>query len=147
MITIFKDWIKIIESSGSKVEEVKDGFKVIGDVILINCGLTHIPKGLREVDGTLDISLNPIESFECDLIEADRIFWMGSKTKYQADQSENSLIKVLDNHSEGSLEKIEYFISNHISIAIGTSNNSDIQEYLKFRRLRKKLPEVEGLFE
>ena len=75
----YKDWIKIIESSGSEVEVDEKGFKVTGDVILINCGLTLIPSGLTEITGTLDISLNPIESFKCNLKKVGRLICMGTK--------------------------------------------------------------------
>jgi hypothetical protein len=133
----FKDWVKIIESSGSNVEETTGGFKVIGDVILINCGLTRIPSGLVEVTGTLDISLNPVESFECDLKNVGRLICMGTKPS----SLEMSGEIMINGKQVG--EKAPEWLKEHVKIQ--DFSLDDFITEIKFRDLRKKLPELEGL--
>ena len=129
----FKDWIKIIESSGSKVEEDVKGFKVTGDVILINCGLTRIPSGLFEVTGTLDISLNPIESFECNLEKVGRLICMGTKPI-----SIKSLRFTINERQDVEILESDIFIKGY---AI-----SEIKK-VKFAKIVERLPELKGMFE
>lgn len=128
----FKDWIKIIESSGSEVEEDGKGFKVTGDVILINCGLTRIPSGLFEVTGTLDISLNPIESFECTL-KVGRLICMGTKPI-----SIRGIDFSINDMNADQISESDFFIKGY--------KISDIKK-AKFEPLEKRLPELKGMFE
>lgn len=129
----FKDWIKIIESSGSEVEEDGKGFKVTGDVILINCGLTRIPSGLFEVTGTLDISLNPIESFECTLKKVGRLICMGTKPI-----SIRGIDFSINDMNADQISESDFFIKGY--------KISDIKK-AKFEPLEKRLPELKGMFE
>ena len=128
----FKDWIKIIESSGSEVEEDGKGFKVTGDVILINCGLTRIPSGLFEVTGTLDISLNPIENFNCNLKNVGRMICMGTQPV-----SIQGLEFSINGKTKDEILECDISIKGH--------NIKEIRS-AHFGNLRKKLPELEGIF-
>ena len=130
----FNDWIKIIESSGSEVEEDGKGFKVTGDVILINCGLTRIPSGLFEVTGTLDISLNPIESFECDLKKVGRLICMGTKPS-----SLYGIDKILINDKDyKKFKESDVFLEKY--------EHEEIAKY-KFSKIYDRLPELKDMFE
>jgi len=130
----FKDWIKIIESSGSEVEVDEKGFKVTGDVILINCGLTLIPSGLTEITGTLDISLNPIESFKCNLKKVGRLICMGTKPS-----SLDGIDKILINDKDyKNFKESDVFLEKYV--------HEEIAKY-QFRKIYDRLPELKGMFE
>jgi hypothetical protein len=133
MKTNFAVWEKFVKSSGSIVKKIRDGFEVDGDVILINCGLTHIPEGLVAVSGTLDISLNPIESFECNIERVGRLICIGTKPI-----SLKSL-KFSINHNKG--DKI-----SESDISIEKCDIDEIKNAM-FVGLKEKLPELEGIFE
>ncbi len=127
-----KDWKEFIEASGSKVEKVGLNFIVTGDVILINCGLTHIPSNLVEVTGTLDISLNPIENFQCDLKNVTNLICMGTKP---ISLEYINLIKINSAEAEN-LSESHVYIQGYTIEEIKTA---------KYVSLRKSLPELIGI--
>ena len=133
MKTDFKDWKEFIEASGSKVEEVGNSFIVTGDVILINCGLTHIPSNLVEVTGTLDISLNPIKNFECNLKNVRRLICMGTKP---------ISLKNIDLIKINSAERKKISASD---VTILGYTIQDIEDSV-FIPMTEKIPELKGLF-
>jgi len=135
MRTNFEHWKKFAESRGSKITKNNEGlYKVEGDLVLVYCGLTHIPQGLAEVTGTLDISLNPIENFECDLKKVRRLICMGSKP-ICLKMNQVFLIngKKVDNDSK------DY-------VYIEGYKHDEIMSKFKYNDLIKKLPELEGVF-
>lgn len=133
MTTKFEDWKEFIEASGSKVTKNKEEYRVEGDLILVNCGLTHIPQGLAEVTGTLDISLNPIENFECDLKNVKKLICMG--TKPISLKNINSI-------------NINFAARGKISERDVSIQGWTIEEIksAQFLELEKSLPELEGIF-
>jgi hypothetical protein len=133
MTTNFENWKKIAESSGSKVTKNNQGYKVEGDLVLANCGLTHIPQGLVEVTGTLDISLNPIENFECDLKDVRRLICMGTKP---ISLKNIHLIKI----NSAEREKISESDVTILGYTIGKIRNA------RYLEMEEKIPELEGLF-
>lgn len=133
MTTNFDHWKKFAESSGSKVTKNKEGYKVEGDLILVNCGLTHIPQGLAEVTGTLDISLNPIENFECDLKDVRRLICMGTKP---ISLKNIHLIKI----NSAEREKI-----SESDVTILGYTIQDIEDSV-FIPMTERIPELKGLF-
>jgi len=133
MTTNFENWKKIAESSGSKVIKNEDGYTVKGDLILVNCGLTHIPQGLLEVTGTLDISLNPIENFECNLKNVRRLICMGTKP---ISLKNIYLIKI----NSAEREKISESDVTILGYTISKIKNA------QFLEMEEKIPELEGLF-
>jgi hypothetical protein len=133
MTTNFDHWKKFAESSGSKVTKNKEGYKVEGDLILVNCGLTHIPQGLAEVTGTLDISLNPIENFECDLKDVRRLICMGTKP---ISLKNIHLIKI-NSAERGKISESDVSIQGWTIEEIKNA---------QFLELEKSLPELEGIF-
>jgi len=133
MKTDFKDWKEFIEASGSKVEEVGNSFIVTGDVILINCGLTHIPSNLVEVTGTLDISLNPIENFECNLKNVRRLICMGTKP---ISLKNIHLIKI-NSEERGKISESDVTI---LGYTIEKIKNPQYLETVE------RIPELEGVF-
>lgn len=133
MKTNFEHWEKFAESSGSKVTKNNEKYKVEGDLVLVNCGLTHIPQGLAEVTGTLDISLNPIENFECDLKNVKKLICMG--TKPISLENINSI-------------KINFAERGGISESDVSIQGWTIEEIknAQFVELEERLPELKGLF-
>ena len=130
MKTNFEHWKKFAESSGSKVTVNNEGlYKVEGDLVLVYCGLTHIPQGLAEVTGTLDISLNPIENFECDLKNVTNLICMGTKP---ISLEYINLIKINSAEAEN-LSESHVYIQGYTIEEIKTA---------KYVSLRKKFPEL-----
>jgi len=138
----FDDWEKFVESSGSIVTEIGKNFTVDGDVILINCGLTHIPGGLVEVTGTLDISLNPIESFKCSLKNVGRLICMGTMPK-SLTMNEKIFINGKMIYGKNVDEESKYLVEH---VKIQDYEPEDIIEAYKFNDLKNKIPELEGIF-
>jgi hypothetical protein len=99
----------------------------------VNCGLTHIPQGLLEVTGTLDISLNPIENFECNLKNVRRLICMGTKP---ISLKNIYLIKI----NSAEREKISESDVTILGYTISKIKNA------QFLEMEEKIPELEGLF-
>jgi hypothetical protein len=134
MRTNFEHWKKFAESRDSKITKNNEGlYKVKGDLILVNCGLTHIPQGLLEVTGTLDISLNPIENFECDLKKVRRLICMGTKP---ISLKNIHLIKI-NSEERGKISESDVTILGY------TIENIKNPQYLE---TVERIPELEGVF-
>lgn len=136
------------------------GLIVAGDVNLSNMGLTEIPYKFHQVSGHFDISGNCLTSFK-NCPQAVGSFDC-SDNPYLSDDGKGLPDKLIGNGGNFFMAKnnrslaASLTLKDKFGILVEETSfdridqtywSKELRDYFKFKPLRKKLPELEGIFE